>query len=359
MADTSSYSVEERLVASVWAHERPHTGKSIEDVRGDFVRRFHKAAPPKRTILRWENKLFLTGSIKDKPRTGRPTTRQETCAAVEGSVLRSPKKSLRKRASELSIPHTTMLRHMTKDLGLRAFRPTAVNELSDTDMNKRHAACARLLEVFPTLPQRGKLFFSDECAIYRSARERNVYVWSKDNPHYYEELEHNPPHVMIWAAMSAKHLIGPYFFAGPVNQHTYLSMLREWFIPELERLDVLQDCWFQQDGAPPHYAITVREYLNDVFRDRWIGRGSAHLPAPLDWPPRSPDLSSCDNALWGIIKAHVSHQRYATTEQLKVAVTDAFTTIDRAMLRRISHRSWRRIILCHDNDGAHTDVLDT
>jgi hypothetical protein len=31
------------------------------------------------------------------------------------------------------------------------------------------------------------------------------------------ELEHNPPHVMLWAGMTATHLIGPYVFDGPIN----------------------------------------------------------------------------------------------------------------------------------------------
>ena len=35
--------------------------------------------------------------------------------------------------------------------------------------------------------------------------------------------------------------------------------------------------------------------LNEVFPSRWIGRGSATLPAPFDWPSRSPDLTTCDN----------------------------------------------------------------
>ncbi|KAJ8897908.1 hypothetical protein PR048_003265 [Dryococelus australis] len=77
-----------------------------------------------------------------------------TCTAVEASVLRSAKTSLQKRAPELAIPTTTMLRHMKKDLGLKYFRTRAANELSDTDMKKRHSACAKLLEVFSTLKQR-------------------------------------------------------------------------------------------------------------------------------------------------------------------------------------------------------------
>ncbi|KAJ4444923.1 hypothetical protein ANN_06722 [Periplaneta americana] len=32
------------------------------------------------------------------------------------------------------------------------------------------------------------------------------------------------------------------------------------------------------------------------FPQRWIGRGRPILPAPLDWQPRSPDLTTYDNA---------------------------------------------------------------
>ena len=59
------YSVEERVLAIAWAHERAHTGKTIKDVQRDFAARFNKEAPPKRTILLWQQKLFTTGSVLD------------------------------------------------------------------------------------------------------------------------------------------------------------------------------------------------------------------------------------------------------------------------------------------------------
>lgn len=359
MCDTSEYTLEQRIVVSAWVHERPHTGKTLREVRADFQQRFHKEAPPKQTLLRWEHKLFETGNIKDKPRTGRPSTRVQQCQDVEESVMRSPKKSLRKRSAELGIPRSTLHKHMKNDLHLHAYRPMFVQELSDNDLARRRDACALLLQTFDTIPKRGKVIFSDECAIYRSCRSRNVVFWSKENPHYVEELEHNPPHVMIWAAMNSRHLFGPYFFDGTVNQTTYLDMLRTWFVPQLEELGILNGVWFQQDGAPAHYAISVREYLAEVFRNRWIGRGSALLPAPLAWPPRSPDLSTCDNSLWGFIKECVAQQRYETTNDLKEAVRMAFARISPQMLRTMSHRTWRKIILCHENEGAQTDPLDT
>ncbi|XP_052830399.1 uncharacterized protein LOC128249885 [Octopus bimaculoides] len=132
--------------------------------------------------------MFLTGSIKDKLRTGRPSMRRDTCADVEASVLRSTSKSLRNRSSELRILKAERLTHMTKDLHLKSFRPTFINELSDNDRDKRRVAYRRFLDVFPTIPQR---------AIYHSGRARNIYFWIKENPHCYEELEHiPPPHLM-------------------------------------------------------------------------------------------------------------------------------------------------------------------
>jgi hypothetical protein len=41
MADTSSYSIEERLVASVWVHERQHTGQTMFQVMAAFRERFN------------------------------------------------------------------------------------------------------------------------------------------------------------------------------------------------------------------------------------------------------------------------------------------------------------------------------
>jgi hypothetical protein len=47
--------------------------------------------------------------------------------------------------------------------------------------------------------------------------------------------------------------------------------------------------WFQQNGAPPHYGVNVRRFLDNQFERRWIGRRG-----PMEWPPRSPDLTPLD-----------------------------------------------------------------
>ncbi|KOC65221.1 hypothetical protein WH47_09800, partial [Habropoda laboriosa] len=49
------------------------------------------------------------------------------------------------------------------------------------------------------------------------------------------------------------------------------------------------------DGAPPHYTSAVRNWLNENFHNKWIGRGGPRSP-------RSPYCSPCDFFLWGYIK---------------------------------------------------------
>ena len=41
----------------------------------------------------------------------------------------------------------------------------------------------------------------------------------------------------------------------------------------------------------------VGEYLNESFRNRWLGRGGS-----VAWPPRSPDLTPLDYYLWDHVK---------------------------------------------------------
>lgn len=51
---------------------------------------------------------------------------------------------------------------------------------------------------------------------------------------------------------------------------------------------------FQQDGAPPHWSLLVRAFLNETLSQQWIGQTGAQDIALCRWLPRSPDLTVCD-----------------------------------------------------------------
>ena len=81
-------------------------------------------------------------------------------------------------------------------------------------------------------------------------------------------------------------------------------------------------------------------------------------PVATPWPPRSPDLTSCDNALWGIVKNLVKGERPTTLPQLKDSITQAFMHIGAEMLGKIHERTWRRIALCVALQGKQVDPYD-
>ena len=57
-----------------------------------------------------------------------------------------------------------------------------------------------------------------------------------------------------------------------------------------------QRMWLQQNCAPPHFALIVREFLNLNFNERYIVRGGL-----FEFSSCSPDLTSLDFFLWGYI----------------------------------------------------------
>ena len=72
---------------------------------------------------------------------------------------------------------------------------------------------------------------------------------------------------MVWAGIWEEEIVGPYFLnTGSVTGETYLEFLQTFLFDYLENVSVLrrQNFLFRQDGAPPHFAICVRDYLNQT-----------------------------------------------------------------------------------------------
>ncbi|GFV53058.1 uncharacterized protein TNCV_4644171 [Trichonephila clavipes] len=83
-------------------------------------------------------------------------------------------------------------------------------------------------------------------------------------------------------------------------------MVTNFFIPELNNHDI-EELWFQQDSATCHTARATIDLLKDTFGDRLIS-----CFGPVNWPPRSCDLTPRDYFLWGYVKSLVyaeSHKR--------------------------------------------------
>ncbi|KAJ8955675.1 hypothetical protein NQ318_008544 [Aromia moschata] len=76
-------------------------------------------------------------------------------------------------------------------------------------------------------------------------------------------------------------------------------------------LDYRYNLHLQFDGAPIHNAVIVRNWFNENFPNRSIGRSSPLIR----WPPRSPGITPLDFFLWGTIKNKVYATRRQTREE--------------------------------------------
>jgi hypothetical protein len=77
------------------------------------------------------------------------------------------------------------------------------------------------------------------------------------NPHEVIQEELNVPGLTVWAGIWSGGIVGPYFFDSTVTRESYLEMLHEVVLPELENsplYDNTEIIW-QQDSAPPHYYL--------------------------------------------------------------------------------------------------------
>ena len=83
----------------------------------------------------------------------------------------------------------------------------------------------------------------------------------------------------------------------------------------------------QQDGAPPHYGREVKDFLNQNYPNRWIGR-----QGPITWPPRSPDLTPLHFYLWGHMKSLVYTVSSINEKDLVNKIMDAATAIKKMIL---------------------------
>lgn len=104
---------------------------------------------------------------------------------------------------------------------------------------------------------------------------------------------------------------------------------------------------FQQDGCPAHWRIAVRDYLDDVFPNSWIGRDG-----PIPWPARSPDLTPLDFYIWGRAKDLVYTTEVASREDLAERIRMAFVVIKEEMrLRTTTVEIRNRCYACIRNEG--------
>ncbi|GFX72705.1 putative DD41D transposase [Trichonephila clavipes] len=157
-----------------------------------------------------------------------------------------------------------------------------------------------------------RILFSDEAHFWLNgyANIQNCRIWNEANPQVYVETPLHPEKLTVWCALWAGGIIGPYFFKNDEG---------------------CNEVWFQQDGATARATIDL---LKDTFGDRIISRFG-----PVNWPPRSCDLTPLDYFLWGYVKSLVYADKPQTLDHLEDNIRRVIADIRPRMLEKVIE-SW-------------------
>lgn len=331
---------------------------NAREARRLYAERFpNRRIPCPETFTRLHLRLEETGSFAKSKIGGRPFTIRtpQLEEDVLNMVEESPGTSTRKVGNELNVNHKTVW-SILKDYLLYPYHIQRVQALLPRDFPTRVNFCNWFQENslrVPNFPK--KILFTDEANFSRDGitNFHNNHIWAEDNPHAIIEGHHQHTFSFnVWAGIIGDSLIGPHFFPNRLNGDVYYNFLGDE-LPELMEAVPLRTrvlMWFMHDGAPAHFAVGVRNYLDQQYPDRWIGRGGPH-----PWPPRSPDLNPLDFYFWGHLKQLVYTTPIETAEELQLRIINGFNTIRASpeIFQRVRDNLARRVHGCLLAHGGH------
>ncbi|GFW91310.1 uncharacterized protein TNCV_737251 [Trichonephila clavipes] len=174
-----------------------------------------------------------------------------------------------------------------------------------------------------------RILFSDEAHFWLNGyvNKQNCRIWSEPNPQVYVETSLHPEKLTVWCALWAGGIIGRYFFKNDEGHN---------------------ELWFQQDSATCHTARATIDLLKDTFGDHLISRFG-----PVNWPPRSCDLTPLDYFLWGYVKSLVYADKPQTLDHLEDNIRRVIADIRPQMLEKVIENWTSRLDYIRASRGSH------
>lgn len=268
---------------------------------GEAQRNYHEAVrifndrypdrPISRTYLRELLRKFqATGSVHSMKRSAPSQIPEDQHIDILADIVANPTQPTSQVAKAADVSASTVQRLLKKHQ-FHPYKMQILHQLIDDDPDRRIEYCEIMTERIVQNPNYLKtICFSDECTFFLNGivNKQNVRYWCDENPHVFREGHTQfPEKLNVWAGILGNHIVGPLFLEETLTGQLYLDLLENFIHPLI--IDIVEnneeefgdaDITFQQDGAPPHYSLIVRNFLNTGYPGRWIGRRG-----PTEWPP--------------------------------------------------------------------------
>jgi len=303
----------------------------------------------RKTVRTWWLRFQNTGSVSDLPRRGRAriTTRRQDRLIVL-THLRNRFQPATKTAREIPgarrISDSTVRRRLRENQ-LQPRRP-AVRPLLQPRHRRARLQWARQHLRFRQAQWRNVLF-TDESRFQLYAADGRQRVYRRHGERYanncvIQRQAYGGGGLMVWGGISLRHRTDLVFIQGNLNGIRYRDeIVQQHVIPFMNRHG--PGMILQQDNAPAHRAIVVRNHLQAANMD------------VLPWPAVSPDMAPIEH-VWDELQRRIHHRpRPPTTlPELRRALQEEWDTIPQAFLANLVNSMRRRCRACVDALGGHT-----
>lgn len=238
------------------------------------------------------------------------------------------------------------------------FKFSKCQALQIGDYQQRTEFCQAILEKLREDPRfLNKIIWTDEAKFSRDGlvNFKNKHYWSDGNPHLIVERNHQYKFSFNVFCLLMHNRMAYIIYDENLDSRKYLQIINSVVSDFLEELPLNErvSCWYQLDGAPAHCTHNVSQELGHLFENRWIRRNG-----PLEWPPRSPDLTPLDFYFWGMVKSRVYKTSVNSKEELQRRVNDVMAHISPDEIERATTLEVRkRLQKCVNVDGRHFEHL--
>ncbi|KAJ8955745.1 hypothetical protein NQ318_008617 [Aromia moschata] len=185
----------------------------------------------------------------------------------------NPETSVTLLETQVRVSKSIINRVLTEQL-IRRFHIQPVQELLPHDLAAR-LQFSQIIQQYRAddMDFHKKILFTDESCFTRRGitNLHNQHVYADENPHaIITKSFQRVFSINVRMGFINNSLIGPIRLPNRLDGNSYLDFLQNT-LPDLFDdlpLNLRNQMYFMHDGAPPHFARIVREYLNEQFPDR-------------------------------------------------------------------------------------------
>lgn len=324
-----------------------------------YIERYPERPQPSLKIYqRLEDNLLNFGAFKKpRPTTYNKENKENDSINVIGCINVDPTTSCRNIQVDVGVSRTRSSK-ILKENKYKCYKARKTHHLHPGDAERRTEFCNWYLNQH----NRDNNFFkniiwTDESIVTSDGifNRNNYHQWADTNPHeQVNRIRQGRFGFNVWMALLGNRILAYEVYNENLNSQRYLDVLERNVSNFIDNMPLLErnKLYFQHDGAPPHNAHIINEYLNVNFGDQWIANAG-----PVRWPARSPDLTPLDFFLWGFLKNKIYLKKSNTIEELREKFESAMREVTNIHIHNAIKGVQRRCQLCINQNGLQFEHL--